>query len=186
VGDGSKISMTGSINATSSTGDLVGGLEGNAVVQFGTDAEAFVGTVSSKIEDGFNSVEVLGNSDVLFENSFNTNRLTISDGAQVSLALGTSFETLTLVGDFTETSNSISLDAIFGDTTGVVLSAFEDNTTALTVIDSNGQEWTTENLSFNESNSVSFDLGTAIPEPSTYALIFGVLALGFVVYRRRK
>ena len=75
MGDGSKISMTGSINATSSTGDLVGGLEGNAVVQFGTDAEAFVGTVSAKIEDGFNSVEVLGNSDVLFENSFNTNRL---------------------------------------------------------------------------------------------------------------
>ena len=28
--------------------------------------------------------------------------------------------------------------------------------------------------------------GTAVPEPSTYAAIFGVLALGFVIYRRRK
>ena len=27
---------------------------------------------------------------------------------------------------------------------------------------------------------------TAVPEPSTYAVIFGALALGFVVYRRRK
>ena len=28
--------------------------------------------------------------------------------------------------------------------------------------------------------------GTAVPEPSTYAAIFGALALGFVIYRRRK
>lgn len=28
--------------------------------------------------------------------------------------------------------------------------------------------------------------GTAVPEPSTCAAIFGVLALGFVIYRRRK
>ena len=28
--------------------------------------------------------------------------------------------------------------------------------------------------------------GTAVPEPSTYAAILGVLALGFVIYRRRK
>ena len=26
----------------------------------------------------------------------------------------------------------------------------------------------------------------AIPEPSTYAMIFGAIALGFVAYRRRK
>ncbi|MDP1579301.1 MAG: PEP-CTERM sorting domain-containing protein [Candidatus Didemnitutus sp.] len=31
----------------------------------------------------------------------------------------------------------------------------------------------------------SFDSLTAVPEPSTYAAIFGVLALGFVAYRRR-
>jgi hypothetical protein len=27
---------------------------------------------------------------------------------------------------------------------------------------------------------------TAVPEPSTYAAIFGALALGFVAYRRRR
>ena len=38
-------------------------------------------------------------------------------------------------------------------------------------------------------NTYEFNLtlsGTAVPEPSTYAAIFGVLALGFAVYRRRK
>ena len=38
-------------------------------------------------------------------------------------------------------------------------------------------------------NSYQFNLtlsGTAVPEPSTYAAIFGALALGFAVYRRRK
>ena len=38
-------------------------------------------------------------------------------------------------------------------------------------------------------NTYEFELtltGTAVPEPSTYAAIFGVLALGFAVYRRRK
>lgn len=38
-------------------------------------------------------------------------------------------------------------------------------------------------------NTYKFNLtltGAAVPEPSTYAAIFGVLALGFAVYRRRK
>lgn len=38
-------------------------------------------------------------------------------------------------------------------------------------------------------NTYEFNLtlsGAAVPEPSTYAAIFGVLALGFAVYRRRK
>lgn len=37
-----------------------------------------------------------------------------------------------------------------------------------------------ENLSLSATN------GTPIPEPSTYAAIFGALALGFVAYRRRQ
>lgn len=40
-----------------------------------------------------------------------------------------------------------------------------------------------------KSSTSQFQLtltGAAVPEPSTYAAIFGVLALGFAVYRRRK
>ncbi len=34
--------------------------------------------------------------------------------------------------------------------------------------------------------SIVITNGTAVPEPSTYAMIFGVIALGFAAYRRRK
>ena len=51
-------------------------------------------------------------------------------------------------------------------------------------------EMPTEGTGIGFSSSTSqFQLtltGAAVPEPSTYAAIFGVLALGFAVYRRRK
>lgn len=38
-----------------------------------------------------------------------------------------------------------------------------------------------------QSESLKFSLnGAAIPEPSTYAALFGLVALGFAVYRRRR
>lgn len=111
---------------------------------------------------------------------------TTNTDAQVTLADGTKIDTLTIVGDFEGAENSVSLNDIFGDSTGVVLSALENNATSMTVIDANGQEWTTENLIFDDNGNASFALGTAIPEPSTYATIFGAIALAFVAYRRRK
>jgi|GEM_PF-5618011 len=42
-----------------------------------------------------------------------------------------------------------------------------------------GLSWNTDNLYINGTITV-------IPEPSTYALIFGALALGLAIYRRRK
>ncbi len=42
-----------------------------------------------------------------------------------------------------------------------------------------------EFLSFVASHFSEYGYA-AVPEPSTYAIIFGALALGFVVYRRRK
>ena|GEM_PF-3318093 len=36
------------------------------------------------------------------------------------------------------------------------------------------------------STEITLNGTSAVPEPSTYAAIFGVLALGFVIYRRRK
>ena len=36
------------------------------------------------------------------------------------------------------------------------------------------------------TNSGYYTYTLAIPEPSTYAMIFGAIALGFVAYRRRK
>ena len=147
--------------------------------------ESFNGSALS-VSD-FNKIEISADSKVVLSDAFDVDTLivevpTFSTDAQVTLVEGTKFDTLTLVGDFEQ--NQINLNTVFGDSVGVVLSALEDKT-ALTVIDSNGQEWATENLS-SENGILSFEKGAAIPEPSTYAVIFGAIALGFVAYRRRK
>ena len=41
-------------------------------------------------------------------------------------------------------------------------------------------------LGFTASSATLNVTAAAVPEPSTYAMIFGAIALGFVVYRRRK
>ncbi len=70
-----------------------------------------------------------------------------------------------LIGLISETVNIANISAI--------------NTSAL------GQEWTYEGF-VREGNKIYAQLlYTAVPEPSTYAAIFGVLALGFAIYRRK-
>lgn len=161
----------------------------SSILNIGTDSKGYTGTISVK---EFDKIFISAGSKVEFAKEFNVESLVIeipqvmlfSRDVQVSLVEGTTFDTLTVVG-FDEASNTISLDSIFGDSVGVVLAALENNNTSLTVIDSNGQEWTTENISFDDNN-ISFELGTAIPEPSTLAMILSSLALGFVIYRRKK
>ena len=68
----------------------------------------------------------------------------------------------------------------------IVLSALQGETGAtLTVKDGNGQEWSLASESIS-GNTISYEIGSAIPEPSTYAAIIGAIALGFAVCRRRK
>ncbi|MBO5254742.1 MAG: PEP-CTERM sorting domain-containing protein, partial [Opitutales bacterium] len=185
--------VAGDINVTLSKNAVVGGSiygsDGNATVKGikTFSVKEYVGSISV---NNFDKIEISADSKVEFANAFDVETLVVevpaitlfSTDAQVTLADGTTFDTLTLVGDFEQ--NQINLNTVFGDSAGVVLSALEDKT-ALTVIDSNGQEWATENLS-SENGILSFEKGAAIPEPSTYAAIFGAIALGFVAYRRRK
>ncbi len=190
----------GAGNATIKTnvvGNVKVALSGNAVVGgfvYGTDGEAVVNgekalllqayTGSISVAN-FDKIEILANSDVVFLNAFDVDTLIVENfSSMVSLSDGTSFDALTISG-FDEASNSVNLGTIFGDSAGVVLSALENNNVLLKVIDSKGNEWTAENLSF-EGNKVSFDINAAIPEPGTYAAILGALALAFAAYRRRK
>ena len=48
----------------------------------------------------------------------------------------------------------------------------------------NGESFLGKWNAFVQDNA--FMVGINIPEPSTYATIFGVLAIGFVAYRRRR
>ena len=106
--------------------------------------------------------------------------LTVASDATIS-ASGFNFGKLTITfdEDFTADSDvSFNLEDIFGDQAGMVLSALESGTD-FTVSGNNGEF------------SASIDGGTihidtqVIPEPSTMAVIFGIFALGFAVYRKR-
>lgn len=136
----------------------------------------------------------------------------IASGSNIFVGSGCSFnidgelettKTITVASDATIDANSISFEKlqvsfskdlsegsdenfnfadIFGENAGIVLSALEGGK-EFTVIDANGNEYAAE---FDETGGGVIHIGGQIPEPSTYAAIFGALALAFAAYRRRK
>ena len=82
--------------------------------------------------------------------------------------------------------SELRMPSVFGDNTSVVLASMKENNTALTVVDSSNQEWSTTDLNYGEDGSISFNLGTQIPESSTCAAIFGLFVIAFAIYRKRK
>ncbi len=171
---------------------------GTKTLYIGTDSESFNAADGQSFAiEALDVVRVSKDSNVAFSNDFSIGKLvveigdvsSIADGAaQVSITEGAVFDTLTLIsaGDFsTEESNYMDLNSVFGDNTSVVLASMEDRNANLTVVDSADREWTTKDLSFGEDGSISFNLGAQVPEPSVYAPVFGFLALGFALSRRR-
>lgn len=114
------------------------------------------------------------------------NLLSVASDSTVS-ADDISFEKLIVnfAEDFVEgDSASVDLNSIFGDSTTVVLSALNDGK-KFSVSDSHS-EWNLDSVTFGDDGNVSFIVGSQVPEPATYAAIFGALALAFAAYRRRK
>ena len=115
------------------------------------------------------------------------NLLSVASDSTVS-AEDISFEKLIVnfAEDFAEgDSASVDLNSIFGSSTTVVLAALESGK-GFTVSDSHS-EWNLDSVTFGSDGNVSFVVGSqVVPEPATYAAIFGALALAFAAYRRRK
>ena len=115
------------------------------------------------------------------------NLLSVASDSTVS-AKDISFEKLIVnfAEDFAEgDSASVNLNSIFGDSTTVVLSALNDGK-KFSVSDSHS-EWNLDSVTFGNDGNVSFVVvSQVVPEPATYAAIFGALALAFMAYRRRK
>ena len=112
------------------------------------------------------------------------NLLSVASNSTVS-AEDISFEKLQIsfLKDFSSGSDvNLNLADIFGENAGVVAAALESGK-EFTVIDANGNEYEAE---FDETDGSVIHIGEQIPEPSTYAAIFGALALAFAAYRRRK
>lgn len=116
-----------------------------------------------------------------------TKTITVASDATIG-ASSISFEKLIVnfAEDFGEgESASVDLNSIFGSSTTVVLAALESGK-EFTVSDSHS-EWNLDSVTFGDDGNVSFIVGSqVVPEPATYAAIFGALALAFAAYRRRK
>ena len=115
------------------------------------------------------------------------NLLSVASDSTVS-AKDISFEKLIVnfAEDFVEgESASVDLNSIFGSSTTVVLAALNSGK-EFSVSDSHS-EWNLDSVTFGSDGNVSFVVGSqVVPEPATYAAIFGALALAVVAYRRRR
>lgn len=159
-----------------------GTVGGISILTFGNADESFNGTVSAQIDE-FDRMEILNtNSNVTFTNAFEVETLSVQADTSVTLADGTLVERLNIVfdSDFVEGDTfSYDLGEIFGDSLTVVASAIETEGD-FTVTNASGDEFFAQYI---DGNTI---IGSMVPEPSTYAAIFGALALAFVAYRRRK
>lgn len=166
-----------------------------------TDAPSygFNGGANFHLEDGSSltaNSSIASGSDIFVGSgcSFNidgkletTKTITVASDATIG-ASSISFEKLIVnfAEDFVEgDSASVDLNSIFGSSTTVVLAALEDGK-EFSVSDSHS-EWNLDSVTFGSDGNVSFVVGSqVVPEPATYAAIFGALALAFAAYRRRK
>ena len=164
-------------------------IKGDSVLALGSASDAYTGTLAATIAD-FDRVEISNSeTNVAFENAFTVSVFQVAAQAKATLADGTDFSKLVLAfdSDFAQgDTGSVDLESIFGSSVSIVLSALQGETGAtLTVKDGSGQEWSLASESIS-GNTISYEIGSAIPEPATYAAIFGALAMGLAVYRRRK
>lgn len=178
-------SISGDVNVeisgnTSLSGNL---LAGDALGSKNLSIKSYASENALKISD-FNNVSVF-DSTVVFGESFEADLFSVSGNSKVSLAEGTKFDSLNVLydGEFSVGDElGLSLSAIFGDSVTIVESAVKSNESVFTITNSNGEEF---NAFISDSGNISVGQ-SVIPEPSTYAAIFGALALAFAAYRKRK
>lgn len=140
--------------------------------------ESFKG--SALKADSFDNVNI--SSDSIVDISLaNISKLSIENGAKVSLASESEFEKLLIRFDdeIFALDDTVDISEIFGDSASVVLSEIE-NGSSFTILDAN------QNLFTVGLAGATLSITSEIPEPSTYAAILGALALAFAAYRRKK
>ena len=128
-----------------------------------------------------NKLSVLDNA-VVDVNSLDASNLSVSTSAQIHISSASvlSVDALTLV---LNDLSAVDLPKIFITDNGDAI-AFDQDLTNITVTDQLGNEFQDVVFDFNEDGNV---IGIAsVPEPSTYAAVFSLLAAAFAVCRRRK
>ena len=179
--EGSNVNIKGVVSGLGKNGTST--VAGNKILNIGSEESGFTSDVA--IDNGqFNVISITEDSKVAFKNAIEVDSLTIGNGADITFAeTGNSIGELSVVfsdQDFEANTGSIDLATVLGDSTSIVLASLKEGANVV-LVDSDGTKFAT-----TSTGETTFDIGATIPEPSTYAMIFGALALGFVAYRRRK
>ena len=191
VGDGSNINIGGFISGGNrGTTDCTA--LGTKTLYVGNSNQAFISAQDQTFDaKQFDNIAVSSGSSIVFDNLeiYNTTTISLETPQMALFAVNASTDqmkinNLSIVftdGDFTtgDVLNDSNVASF-----GIVLSAMnEGDTIKLVNVDSQSQEKTEYYATLRSSG---IEVGIAVPEPSTYAIIFGAIALGFVAYRRRK
>lgn len=190
VQDGSKIESTNSKYKLFTASDITVSGANSAITTAAVLSKSTItladGAKISSSTVSANDIVVGANSQLQSSEISAANSLTVNATSTV-LASNINFNKLTIAfnEDFASGEEStFDLSDIFGASTSVALSALE-NANAFTVMGTNG-EWSLAATNVGEDGTVSFTIGAQVPEPASVAAIFGALALGLAMYRRRK
>ena len=196
---GGTVVSAGGLVVSNTTGSGVG--TGALVIQSGAflRGTGIVGGATT-IEAGgiLGAGDFAGNLSITAGNLTFTNGLTLNDGAIFKFKLGTASDKISLIGGVltgaaTPGSLTINLDAGTGFSAGTY-TLFDFSSGGTTTSSFDVADFTlgttisgySYNLALNGGSSMLQLTASAIPEPSTYAAIFGALALSAAGWHRRR
>ena len=133
------------------------------------------------IVDDTNKLSLLDSASVKV-NSLSASNLIVSSGAKVEVysASELSIENLNIILD---DLSPLEFSEIFSSSDGDTI-VFSDKLTNITVSNSSGEPYDNVLFSYDADGNV---IGiAAVPEPATFAAVFGALALAFAAYRKRR
>ena len=185
--------------------DFVSGAD---TVYIGNDSQAFSGSVGTLVSA--NDAVYISDNSTITTGRITSNKLYVGENADVTLSLLNNYYEcewyisssakisgkpklcfgdgrrenfiLNIVLDEDFDATSLNLSDIFEDT--ITFSGTMDETN-FSLLDHNGNKLEGFELTTDETGSYIIN-NIVVPEPSTYAVIFGALTLAFAAYRRRK
>lgn len=192
TGNGENLDFTGtvsSIQADSYSSSTTWYASANErVISFGSGEDAFVGQFNGTINNGkiagqnqFNELKIGKDSSVKFTQDFdlNVDTLSIFSNAEV---LGNATITVDDALNIFISDSFSGTDLVFELGESIVLSA--ESQSNVSILHEDGSLFDGAEFAYDPITN-SFAISN-IPESSTYASIFGALALAFAAYRRRK
>lgn len=177
-------SISGDVNVTLSGNSNIGGniYGGSAGGAKNLTVKSYTSSNALKVSD-FDAINISG-SVVAFGEPFQAALLSVSDDSRVTLSEGAKFDELTVLcsGEFGMGDElELALSDIFGDSSTIVENAVKSEESKFIVANASGEKF---NAFLAENGHIG--VGSAVPEPSACAAVFGALALAFAAYRRRR